>query len=96
MSYVVGVAAIYMKYHNDIHWKASKRTLHYVEGTKHFGIHYVASSPLEIVGFTDWDGGSIERNYTLGYVFMLVPYCFQEINNTPSPFIHLSPSTEEH
>ena len=44
---------------------------HYEQGAKHFGIHYVASSPLEIVGFTDWDGGSIERNSTLGYVFIL-------------------------
>ena len=42
--------------------------LHY-----NFGVHYVASSPLELAGFTDfdWDGDSIDRNSTSGYVFMI-------------------------
>ena len=42
--------------------------------TKHFGVHYVVGSPLELVGFTDsdWDGYSIDRNFNSGYVFMLV------------------------
>ena len=40
---------------------------------KKFGVHYAASSPLELVGFTDsdWDGYSIDRNYTLVYVCIL-------------------------
>ena len=44
-----------------------------MQGTKHFGIHYGASSPLELVGFIDWDwdGGSTDINSTSGYVFML-------------------------
>ena len=48
-------------------------TLHHVHGTKHFGLHYAASSPLELVGFThyDWTGDSIDKNYTSGYVLML-------------------------
>ena len=56
--YAVGVVAIYIQYHHEIHWKDSKRILHYVQGTKHFGIHYATSYPLEVVGFTDsyWDG----------------------------------------
>ena len=44
-----------------------------MQGTKHFKVHYVVSSPLELVGFTysDWDGDPIDRKYTLFYVFML-------------------------
>ena len=44
-----------------------------MQGSKHFGVHYVASSPLELVGFTDsnWVGDSIDRNYTCSYVFIL-------------------------
>ena len=47
--------------------------VHYVQGTKHFGVHYAAGSPLELVGFTDfdWDGECIDRNSTSGYVFMI-------------------------
>ena len=46
--------------------------LHYVQGTKHFMIHYVTSSPLELVGFIDsnWDGDSTDINSISCYVFM--------------------------
>ena len=73
LAYVVGFVSMYMKESHNIHLKDAKIMLHYVQGTKHFGVHYVASSPLELVGFTDsdWDGDSIDRNSTLGYVFML-------------------------
>ena len=40
---------------HEIHWNVENRSLHYVQGTKHFGVHYVAGSPLELVGFTNSD-----------------------------------------
>ena len=45
-----------------------------MQGTKHFGIHYATSSPLELVGFTDydWDGYSTDINSTSGYVYMVL------------------------
>ena len=46
-----------------------------MQETSHFGVHYVVSSPQELVGFTDSDrdGDHIERKYALVYVSML-PY----------------------
>ena len=44
-----------------------------MQETRHFGVHYVVGSPLELVGFTDsnWVGDSIDKNSTSSYVFIL-------------------------
>ena len=55
LSYAVGVVTRYMQEPHEIHWKDSKIILNYVQGTKHFGVHYVVGSPLELVGLTDSD-----------------------------------------
>ena len=72
-SYVVVVVARYMQEPHEIHCNVAKSILHYVQGTKHFGIHHAGSSPLELVGFTDfdWARDSTDKKSTLGYVFML-------------------------
>ena len=79
LAYAVGAVARYMQESHEIHWKDAERILYYVQGTKHFGIHYVASSPLELVGFTNtnWDGDSIDKKSTSVYVFALAhgPIC---------------------
>ena len=40
---------------HDIHWRVAKIILNFVQGTKTHGIHYVAQSSLELVGFTESD-----------------------------------------
>ena len=62
-----------MKQPHEIHWNSSKRILQYVQGTKNFGLHYVASSSLQLAGFSDsdWDGDPTDRNSTSGFVLML-------------------------
>ena len=57
---------------HDIHWKASKRILQYIQGTRTYDIHYGADSELELVSYTDsnWAGDSIDRKSTSRYVFM--------------------------
>ena len=62
----------YMQQPHDLHWKAAKRILQYIQGTRTYGIHYAADSELELVGYTDsdWVGDSIDQKSTSGYVFM--------------------------
>ena len=60
--------------------KASKNILQYVQGTKRFGVHYAASSSLELVGFSDsdWAGDPTDIKSTSGFFFMLAegPICW--------------------
>ena len=56
-----------------------------MQGTKHFGIHDAASSPLQLVGFidSDWARDSTDKKSTSGYVFMLAhgPICWSSDKN---------------
>ena len=73
LSYDVSVATRFMKGTHELQWKALKCILHYLQGTREFGIHYFAGAQLDPIGFIDseWDGDSTEMKYTLGFVFML-------------------------
>jgi hypothetical protein len=57
----------------EIHWKVSKRTLRYVQGTVQFRIHYCSGGTPLLVGFTDsdWDDNPNDWSSTTGYVFSL-------------------------
>ena len=59
---------------HEISWREAKRILNFVQGTKTHGIHYVAQSSLELVGFTDsnWEGDNTNRKKNYGYVVMLL------------------------
>ena len=71
--YAISVALRYMDQPHDIHWKAAKRILNFVQGTRTHGIFYKAKSDLDLIGFTDsdWAGDNRNRKSTSGYVFML-------------------------
>ena len=70
--YVTNVVSRYMQNPHELHWSASMRILQYVQGTRSYGIHYVADSELDLVGFTDsdWEGDRIDQNSKSNYVFM--------------------------
>ena len=72
--YEVSVASRYMDQPYEIHWKAAKRILNFVQGIRTHGILYKAKSDLDLIGFTDsdWASDSTDRNSTSGYVFMLL------------------------
>ena len=63
-----------MDHPHEIHWRASKKILNFVQGTRTHGIFYKANSDLELIGFTDsdWEGDSTYKKSTSGYLFMLV------------------------
>ena len=54
--YGVSVASRHMDQHHEIHWRESRRTLNFVQGTRTHGIFFAAKYDLELVGFThsDW------------------------------------------
>ena len=62
----------YMQRPHDLHWKAAKRILQYIQGTKTYGIHYAADSELELVGYIDfdWTSDSIDQKSNSRYAFM--------------------------
>ena len=53
LSFVVGGVACYMQTPHEIHWKAAKRILQYIQGTIQFGIHYTTGGKPLLVGFTN-------------------------------------------
>ena len=61
--YEMSVVSRHMEQPHDIHWRETKRILHFVQGTKRHGIHYVAKSYIDLVDFTDsdWDGDRTNR-----------------------------------
>ena len=62
ISYAVSVASRYMDQPHEIHWKASKRILNFVQGIGTHGIFYKAKSNLGLIGFidSDWEGENID------------------------------------
>nr|KYP42007.1 Retrovirus-related Pol polyprotein from transposon TNT 1-94 [Cajanus cajan] len=56
------------------HWKAAKKVLRYLQGTKCHMLTYRRSNHLEVIGYSDSDfAGCVDsRKPTLGYVFLLV------------------------
>jgi hypothetical protein len=73
LSYAVGTISRFMQESHELHWKFTKHILRYVQGTITFGIHYVADSTLDIIGFidSDWAGDSIDCKSTYGYSLSL-------------------------
>ena len=82
----VSVDSRHMDKPHEILWMEEKRILNFVQGTKTHGIHYVAQSSLELVGFieSDWAGDNTDRKSNSRYVFMLVdgPIIFSSKNQS--------------
>jgi hypothetical protein len=73
LSYAFGAVSRFMQESHELHWKAAKRILQYVQGTITFGIHYAEDFSLDLIGFIDydWDGDNIDHKSTSGYSFSL-------------------------
>ena len=59
---------------HDIHWRAAKSILNFVQETRTHGIFYKAKSDLDLIRFTnsDWACDNTYQKSASGYVFMLV------------------------
>ena len=55
ISYAISVASRYMDQPHEIHWRAAKSILNFVQGTRTHGIFYKAKDDLDLIGFTDSD-----------------------------------------
>ena len=55
ISYAVSVAARYMQEPHELHWKETKRILHYLHGNIDYVIHYAPRAELDLTIFTDLD-----------------------------------------
>ena len=55
------------------HWKAAKKVLRYLQGTKENMLTYRRSDQLEVIGYSDLDyAGCVDsRKSTFGYLFLL-------------------------
>ncbi|XP_074297230.1 secreted RxLR effector protein 161-like [Silene latifolia] len=55
------------------HWKAAKKVLRYLQGTKELMLTYRRSDHLEVIGYSDSDyAGCVDsRKSTIGYLFLL-------------------------
>jgi len=66
---------------HELHWKATKHILHYIQGTHTYGICYAVGTGLLLVGYRDSDyAGDLDScKSTLGYMFRLGsgPICWQ-------------------
>ena len=55
------------------HWKAAKKVLRYLQGTKDYMLTFKRFDKLEVIGYTDSDfaGCLNSRKSTFGYLFLL-------------------------
>ncbi|XP_037496958.1 secreted RxLR effector protein 161-like [Jatropha curcas] len=73
ISFVVGMLGGYQSNPRMDHWKATKKVLRYLQGTKDHILTYRNSNHLEMVGYSDSDyAGCVDsRKSTFGYLFLL-------------------------
>ena len=73
ISFAVGMLGRYQSNPELFHWRAAKKVLRYLQGTKDHMLIYRRTSNLEIVGYSDSDyaGCKDTRKSTFGYLFLL-------------------------
>ena len=71
--FFVGLLDRYLSDPNQSHWKAAKKFLRYLQGTKDLMLTYRHTNTLEVVCFRDSDylGWVDDKKYTSDYIFMM-------------------------
>ena len=73
IAYSVGIISIFMEDPKQTHWKAIKRILTYIQGTKSLGLFYSSTADYKLLGYSDsdWYGDVDARKSTTGYMFFM-------------------------
>ncbi|RVW82847.1 Retrovirus-related Pol polyprotein from transposon TNT 1-94 [Vitis vinifera] len=73
IAFAVGMLGRYQSNPGMDHWKAAKKVMRYLQGTKDYMLMYRRTNNLEVIGYSNLDyAGCIDsRKSTSGYVFML-------------------------
>ena len=73
-TFVVGVLGRYLSNPGLSHWRAAKKVMRYLQGTKDLMLTYRRTNTLDIVGFSDVDyaGYMDDNKSTSCYIFMMV------------------------
>ncbi|XP_038970866.1 secreted RxLR effector protein 161-like [Phoenix dactylifera] len=73
ISFAVGMLGRYQSNPGMDHWKAAKKVMRYLQGTKNYMLTYRKSDSLEVIGYSDLDfAGCVDsRKSTFGYLFLL-------------------------
>jgi hypothetical protein len=84
---------------HELHWKASKHIMHYIQGTHRYEIHYASGHKFIfdwIYMDSDWVGDLDDHKSTSGYNFHLglVPFVGRARSNMPLLFLRLRLSIE--
>ncbi|XP_035844178.1 secreted RxLR effector protein 161-like [Helianthus annuus] len=73
IAHIAGMLGRYQSNPGLDHWKAAKKVLRYLQGTKDYKLTYRRTDNLEVVGYSDSDFAKCKDNKksTSGYIFML-------------------------
>jgi len=73
LTFVTGMLGRYQSDPGPNHWKAIKKVLHYLQGTKSYMLTHRRSDNLEIIGYSDavFAGCVDTKKSTSGYIFNL-------------------------
>ena len=74
IGFVIGMLGRYQSNSGLDHWKAAKKVMRYLQGTKDYMLTYRQSAHLDLIGYSDADfAGCVDsRKSTSGYIFMIV------------------------
>ncbi|XP_050886395.1 secreted RxLR effector protein 161-like [Lathyrus oleraceus] len=73
ITFAVGILGRYQSNPGMNHWKAAKKVLRYLKGTKDYMLMYRQTDNLDVIGYSDSDfAGCVDsRKSTPGYIFMM-------------------------
>ena len=73
IAFVVNALGRYLSNPGLNHWKAVKKVMKYLQGTKDYMLAYKRSDQLEVTGYSDSDfaGCPDDRKSTYGFIFMM-------------------------